>query len=152
MLASAYDIIILLGVTMVLVGIPITVIEHLFGAVPPKEIQYLLFLSVTYAYFVGFWVKGGATTGMRPWKLVVAMSDSGDPLSWYAASVRFAALMTTWLSLSVTLWFMATRNTDHFLFLLAAAVPAVSMLVMALGRDRLALQDIASGSSVFRVR
>jgi len=151
MLASAYDAIILLGVCMLLVGIPITVSKEVFGAVPPKWIQYLLFVSVSYAYFVGFWVKGGATTGMRPWKLMVAMGGSGDPVSWMTASVRFAVLMVTWLSLAMTLWYIAIHDTGHFLFFVAAAIPAMSLLVMVLGRDRTALHDMASGSGVFRI-
>jgi len=151
MLASCYDVLILLGLAMLLVGIPITLSIEILGATPPKWAQYLLSLSVAYAYFVGFWVKGGSTTGMRPWKLMVAMQESGEPLTWMVASVRFAVLMTTWLTLSMTMWYMATKDTGHFLFFIAAAIPAVSLLVMLLSKDRAALQDIISGSSVFRV-
>jgi len=151
MLASCYDGLILLGVAMLLVGIPITLSIEILGATPPKWAQYLLFLVVAYAYFVGFWVKGGATTGMRPWKLMVAMQGSGDPLSWMAASVRFAILMTTWLTLCMTLWYIMSNDTGHFLFFVAATIPAVSLLVMLLSKDRAALQDIISGSGVFRV-
>ncbi|ATX81141.1 RDD family protein [Mariprofundus ferrinatatus] len=152
MLASGYDLTILFGVTMLLVGIPITVSVELFGLTPPKWLQGLLFLSVTYAYFVGFWVKGGATTGMRPWKLRLAMLESGDPLSWFTASVRFAGLIITWLALAMTLWYIATKDTGHFLFFLAASIPAMSLLVMTLGRDHLALHDLLSGSGVYRLK
>jgi len=151
LLASCYDGLILLGIAMFLVGIPITVSEQMFGATPPKWAQYLLFLSVSYAYFVGFWVKGGATTGMRPWKLMVATSETGMPLSWMAASVRFAVLMLTWLTLGMTLWYIATKDTGHFLFFVAAIIPAVSLVAMMLSKDRVALQDLVSGTGVFRV-
>lgn len=151
LLASCYDGLILLGISMLLVGIPITVSEQLLGAMPPKWAQYLLFMVVAYAYFVGFWVKGGATTGMRPWKLMVATSETGMPLTWLSASVRFAVLMLTWLTLGMTLWYIATKDTGHFLFFIAATIPAVSLVVMVLSKDRAALQDLVSGTGVFRV-
>jgi len=151
LLASCYDGIILLGISMLLVGVPITVSIEVLGSTPPKWLQYLLFLTVSYAYFVGFWVKGGATTGMRPWKLMVATSDTGMPLSWMAASVRFTVLMLTWLTLGMTLWYIATKDTGHFLFFIAATIPAVSLVVMMLSKERAALQDMVSGTGVFRV-
>jgi len=151
-LATAYDLVILFGVTMLLVGLPITISIETFGLKPPQWLQGLLFLTVTFAYFVGFWVKGGATTGMRPWKLKLAMLESGDPLSWFAACVRFAALIITWLGLGMTLWHIATKDTGHFLFFVAAGIPALSLLVMALSKDRLALHDLISASGVFRLK
>ena len=151
-LASAYDLTILFGVSMLLVGLPITISVETFGLVPPKWLQGILFLTVTFAYFVGFWVKGGATTGMRPWKLKLAMLESGDPIDWFAACVRFAALMITWLGLGMTLWYIATKDTGHFLFFVAASIPAMSLLVMVLSKDRLALHDLISSSGVFRLK
>ena len=151
LLASCYDGIILFGITILLVGVPISVSIEVLGATPPKWLQYLLFLTVSYAYFVGFWVKGGATTGMRPWKLMVATSETGMPLTWLSASVRFAVLMLTWLTLGMTLWYIVTKDTGHFLFFIAATIPAVSLVVMVLSKDRTALQDLVSGTGVFRV-
>jgi uncharacterized RDD family membrane protein YckC len=151
-LASGYDLAILFGVTMLLVGLPITISIEAFGLMPPKWLQGLLFLTVTFAYFVGFWVKGGATTGMRPWRLKLAMLETGNPLSWFAACVRFATLMITWLGLGMTLWYIATRDTGHFLFFIAAGIPAFSMLIMVLSKDRLALHDLISGSAVYRLK
>ena len=152
LLASAYDLTILFGITMLLVGLPITISIDVLGLTPPKWLQGLLFLTVTFTYFVGFWVKGGATTGMRPWKLKLAMLETGDPLDWFAACVRFAALMITWLGLGMTLWYIATRDTGHFLFFIAASIPAMSMLIMVLSKDRLALHDLISGSGVCRLK
>jgi len=151
-LASCYDLTILFGITMLLVGLPITISIEAFGMTPPKWLQATLFLTVTFAYFVGFWVRGGATTGMRPWKLKIAMLETGDPLSWFAACIRFAALMITWLGLGMTLWYIATKDTGHFLFFIAAGIPAFSMLVMALSKDQLALHDLISGSGIYRIK
>ncbi len=151
-LASAYDLIILFGIAILLVGLPITVSIQIFGLTPPQWLQNSLFLTITFAYFVGFWVKGGATTGMRPWKLKLAMLETGDPLDWFAACSRFAALMITWLGLGMALWYIATKNTGHFLFFVASTIPAMSLLVMLLSKDRLALHDLISGSGVFRLK
>ena len=117
-----------------------------------KWVQGLLFITVVAAYFIGFWVKGGATTGMRPWKLRLAMLETGDPLSPFTASVRAAGLLITWLALAMTLWYIATKDTGHFLFFLAASIPALSLLVMALSKDKLALHDLISGSTVYRLK
>ena len=151
-LASAYDLTILFGVTMILVGIPITISDQALGIMPPQWLQGLLFLTVVGAYFIGFWVRGGATTGMRPWKLRLAMLETGDPLTPFTASIRFAGLMLTWMALSMTLWYIATKDTNHFLFFVAASIPALSMLVMFLSKEKLALHDLISGSTVYRLK
>lgn len=151
-LASGYDLTILFGLTMLLVGLPITVSIEMFNATPPKWLQGVLFLTVTYAYFAGFWVRGGATTGMRPWKLKVAMLETGNPLSWFSATARFVGLIVTWLALAMTLWYIATKDTGHFLFFVAASVPAFSMIVMVLSKDQLTLHDMISGSTIYRLK
>ncbi|GAV19942.1 RDD family protein [Mariprofundus micogutta] len=150
--ASAYDLTILFGVTMLFVGLPITISVEMFGVTPPQWLKGLLFLTVVAAYFIGFWVKGGATTGMRPWKLRLAMLETGDPLSPFTASVRFAGLILTWLALAMTLWYIATKDTGHFLFFVAASIPAISLLVMTLSKEKLALHDLISGSTVYRLK
>lgn len=151
-LACAYDLTILFGITMLLVGLPITISQEVFGFSPPQWLQGMLFVTVTFAYFAGFWVKGGATTGMRPWKLKLAMLETGESLNWFAASGRFAALMITWLSLGMTLWYIATKDTGHFLFFVAAGIPAMSLLLMVLSKDRLALHDLISGTGIYRLK
>ena len=150
LLASAYDGAILFGLCFI-AFIPVTLAEHVLGEAP-HWLKAMLIVSIAYAYFAGFWVKDGATTGMRPWKLKVAMGESGDPVTWLAASIRFAVLMVTWLALAMTLWFMATRDTGHFLFFVAASVPAISLLVMTISRDHQALHDLISGTAIYRLR
>lgn len=150
LLASAYDGVILFGLCFI-AFIPVTAAEQALGEMP-HWVKGLLLVCIAYAYFVGFWVRGGATTGMRPWKLQVAMNKSGDPLTWTAASIRFAVLMATWLALGMTLWFIATKDTGHFLFFVAASIPAMSLLTMVLSKERPALHDIISGSGVYRIK
>jgi len=147
--ASCYDVTILFGICF-LAFVPLTMIEQSTGNAP-QWLKGLLLLAIAYAYFVGFWVKDGSTTGMRPWKLKVAMNETGNPLSPAIASIRFAILMLTWLTLGMTLWYISTKDTGHFLFFLAAIIPAASLVIMLLSRERTALQDIISGTGIFKV-
>jgi len=149
MLASAYDGLILFGLCF-LTFIPLTAVEQSLGAAP-HWLKGALLLVISYAYFVGFWVKGGATTGMRPWKLMVVMNASGDALSWSAATTRYAGLMLTWLALGMTLWYVIIKDTGHFLFFVAATIPALSMLVMAFSKDGSTLHDLISSTGVYKI-
>jgi len=149
MLASGYDMLILIGV-LFLTFIPVTMAEQAWGTID-QWLKGLLIITIAYAYFVGFWVNGGATTGMRPWKLQVAMNASGNPLSVLAATTRFAALMLTWLALGMTLIYMMHRDTNHLLFFISALLPAFSLLVMMLTRERQSLHDLISGTAVYRL-
>jgi len=148
-LASAYDGLILFGLCF-LAFIPLTIVEQNLGEAP-HWLKGALLLVISFAYFVGFWVRGGATTGMRPWKLMVVMNETGDSLTWIAASVRFAGLIITWLSLGMTLWYIITKDTGHFLFFIAATIPALSMLVMVLSKDRSTLHDLISDTGIYKV-
>ena len=152
-LATVYDIAILIGLAF-MVFIPVSVAEQSFGSIDNWTKQ-LLFSTVAFAYFVGFWHKAGTTTGMRPWKLHVAMIDTGDKPSLAAASIRFIALALTWIALGATFFqmniYIGTGQIDRTLFAISSVMPALSMLIMILTPRRQALHDILSGTSVFRV-
>lgn len=94
------------------------------------------------------------TTGMRPWRLHVAMLDTGDRPSIAAAGIRFTALSLTWIALGATFFqmnmYIATGQIDRPIFAIASLMPALSMLIMILTPQRQALHDILSGTSVFR--
>ncbi|MDT8376473.1 MAG: RDD family protein [Mariprofundaceae bacterium] len=149
--AAGYDLLILFSVCMVAVGIPITISAELFAAHPPQWLQYALFMAVSYAYLVGFWFKAGATTGMRPWKLRLAMTGSGDPISLMAATIRFFGLMITWLAMGTTLLNPFGHHTGDPELIVAAALPALSLLCMILTPNRQALHDLISGTGVYRI-
>ncbi len=149
LLASGYDCLILIGL-LFLAFIPVTMAEQALGPID-QWLKGLLVISIAYAYFVGFWIRGGATTGMRPWKLQVAMAGSGDTLGMTAATVRFAGLMLTWLALGMTLAYMMVRDTHHLLFFISALVPALSLMIMMLTRDRQPLHDLVAGTTVYRI-
>ncbi|MDX8389336.1 MAG: RDD family protein [Mariprofundaceae bacterium] len=150
LLASAYDSVILFGVIFA-VYIPITWIEQRYGEIPNVWKQMLL-MAVAYAYFVGFWSKGGATTGMRPWQLRVAMSDSGNPLGLATATARFMVLMLTWLALGLTFIYLSAQATTQPYYLLAAIIPAASLVSMLFSRNNQTLHDLVSGTTIFRVK
>ncbi|MDQ6967432.1 MAG: RDD family protein [Mariprofundaceae bacterium] len=151
-LASGYDLTILFG----LLFIPFAILTSFDPSMQsvPKWLQYLLSSSVAFAYFVGFWNKAGMTTGMRPWRLHVAMIDTGDRPNIAAAGIRFVALALTWVALGATFFqlnlYLATGQIDRPVFAIASLMPAVSMLIMILTKKRQALHDFLSGTSVFR--
>jgi len=151
-LASGYDLTILFGLLFIAFGL-LTLIDPTMQSIP-KWLQYLLFFSVAFAYFVGFWSKAGMTTGMRPWRLHVAMLDTGNRPNIAAAGIRFTALSLTWIALGATFFqmnvYIATGQIDRPIFAIASLMPALSMLIMILTPQRQALHDILSGTSVFR--
>ncbi|MDX8407112.1 MAG: hypothetical protein R8L58_01880 [Mariprofundaceae bacterium] len=69
-----------------------------------------------------------------------------------AATVRFAGLMLTWVALGMTLVYMMYRDTNHLLFFISAILPAFSLLVMMLTRERQSLHDLISGTAVYRLQ
>jgi len=150
LLAAGYDAALLVGIGFV-VFIPVSIAEQYIGTVP-DWIKQLLFMTVAYGYFVGFWYKDGATTGMRPWKLRLAMAGSGDPVSLMAATVRFFGLMITWLAIAMTLFYLFGHYTGHPLFIVAALLPALSMLCMMLTPRRQALHDLIAGTGIYRIK
>lgn len=147
--AALYDLAIFFALAFI-AFIPVTIIEQYTGPTP-HWLKGLLFTTVAYAYFVGFWVRGGATTGMRPWKLRVAMVETGNPVPWGTATLRFLALGITWLALGMTVLYIGTGNMYHALFAVASLIPAVSMLCMLLSKHRQPLHDLIAGTNVFRV-
>ena len=149
LLGACYDVALLVGIGFI-AFIPVSIVEQQIGAAP-DIVKQLLFVAVAYGYFAGFWFKTGATTGMRPWKLRVAMVNSGDLITLTAATVRFFALMVTWLALAMTLLYLFGHYTDHPLFLIAAALPAVSLACMMLTPNRQALHDLVSGTGVYHI-
>ncbi len=153
-LASGYDLTILFGLMFMVFGI-LTALDPGMSHTP-KWLQYILSCSIAFAYFVGFWSKAGCTTGMRPWKLRVAMVDTGNHPNMMAAAIRFITLGITWFALVVTFFqlnlYLSTGHIDRLVFAIASIIPALSMLMMILTPQRQALHDIVSGSSVFRIK
>jgi uncharacterized RDD family membrane protein YckC len=74
------------------------------AAIPPGNLPYqALLVSITGAFFVGFWVRGGQTLGMRAWRLRVQRPD-GRPLDAGLALTRLAAGSLSLLPLGAGRW------------------------------------------------
>ncbi|MDQ6976239.1 MAG: RDD family protein [Mariprofundaceae bacterium] len=149
MLAGSYDLMILLAIAFI-AFIPVSMAEEQFGP-SPEWLKQVLLTILVFAYLSGFWMKGGATTGMRPWNLQVAMIDTGNHPALSMAVVRAFCLSLTWLSLATTLMYMAMRQTDDLIFFLSASIPAISLFCMLLTPQRQALHDVLAGTSVYRL-
>lgn len=167
LLSGLYDAALLVGVGF-LAFIPVSIVEQQTGTAP-DWIKQLLFMSVAYGYFVGFWYKDGATTGMRPWKLRLAMAESGDPLTLMAATVRFFGLALTWLAFMLIVFYTYAVNANNIeifnrlfsaiprqmiapVFLLFASIPAISLFCMLMTKRRQALHDLIAGTGIYRIR
>jgi len=149
-LAGCYDAALLVGIGFI-AFLPVSIVEQNIGEAP-AWVKQLLFMTVSFGYFVGFWFKDSATTGMRPWKLRVAMINSGDSITMMAAIVRYFGLLITWLAMAMTLLYLFGHYTGHPLFMVAAGLPAVSMLCMMLTPRRQALHDLIAGTGIYRVK
>ncbi|MDQ6962609.1 MAG: RDD family protein [Mariprofundaceae bacterium] len=147
--AGLYDLIIFIGVGMI-AFIPISILKELNVEIP-DWMSTFVFCSVAYAYFAGFWVKGQATTGMRPWKLRVVHQVTGEALSFQMATVRFIIFGLVWLSLGYVMLCIRDANITGWDFALAAVIPFISLLCMAFTRQRQALHDLLSESCVYKV-
>jgi len=130
--------------------IPVAITEHYAGSIS-GWLKSMLLLTVCYAYFVGFWVRTGTTTGMLPWRLRVAMAASGISVRLTAATVRFFGLAITWMALGTTAFFVMTGQTKESLFFIASGIPIVSMVCLGTTPHRQTLHDLIAGTSVFRL-
>lgn len=52
-------------------------------------LEFIVLWSVTGAYAMASWRRGGQTLGMRPWRLRVVAADGGVP-TWRALLIRYA--------------------------------------------------------------
>jgi len=150
--SSLYDLIVLFAITFLFVGLPISGIEYAIGSPPEKWVQQLLFFSVAFAYYVGFWHKGsGATTGMRTWKLQVANIDTGDKPTLLAATMRFLGFGITIIALGFTFYALKTGNTQNFQFFLSSTLPALSLICVLITPQKQTLHDLIARTSVYQV-
>jgi uncharacterized RDD family membrane protein YckC len=58
--------------------------------------QAFTFIVIPSGFFIGFWMRGGQTLGMRSWRIKL-VTDSGLPLSLSSAFVRLLAALLSLL-------------------------------------------------------
>jgi uncharacterized RDD family membrane protein YckC len=107
-----YDALLLTAVlffaTLPLISIP----EDLQSILLVEAMKVFWYLLVSYIYFAGFWLKGGQTPGMKPWKIVLVDMQGGN-VSKKQVSVRFFSAILSWCLAGLGfLWMIVDRN--HF--------------------------------------
>ena len=109
--ALFYDLLVLLGIVFI-AALPLPWFDQITGgAVLGLWIKRLYLLTVCFAYFGGFWVKGGQTLGMRAWQLRV-IRNSGRALGWGDAVKRFTGLCLAVITLGLGFFWMPA-DTRH---------------------------------------
>jgi len=70
----------------------------------------LYLLAIAYAFFIGFWVWGGNTLGMKAWRLRLVDSE-GARVTPRAATHRFVTALLSWLPAGAGfLWALIDRE------------------------------------------
>jgi len=89
MAALSYDTLLVISILM-LVTLAIVALRGGEPVSPSNLLYQLALVAATGGFFVGFWVRGGQTLGMRAWRLRVQQA-SGEDLNWKVGLIRFAA-------------------------------------------------------------
>lgn len=105
-----YDALLLTAVlffaTLPLISIP----ENLQSIPLIEAMKAFWYLLVSYIYFAGFWLKGGQTPGMKPWKIILVDMQGGN-VNKKQVSVRFFSAILSWSLAGLGfLWMIVDRN------------------------------------------
>ncbi len=98
--AVLYDSLLLTALLMLVSFVYLPLVGQVLPPGISRPLYQVLLLAVSYAYFAGFWVRGGQTLGLRTWKLR-AVGRDGGPVTWMRATWRFLAAMFSWLCLGL---------------------------------------------------
>ena len=109
--ALFYDLFVLLGIVFI-AALPLPWLDQITGGAElGLWIKRLYLLGVCFAYFGGFWVKGGQTLGMKAWQLRVIQKDERT-LGWRDAVKRFTGLCLAVVTLGLGFFWMP-NDTRH---------------------------------------
>jgi uncharacterized RDD family membrane protein YckC len=100
--AILYDLLMILAILMISTWL----LMPLTGGNPirPGDLAYQLYLLlVCSGYYIGFWVFGGQTVGMRAWRIKL-QTLAGTPLSWEQATKRLLWAVLTLIPCGLGLW------------------------------------------------
>ena len=91
--AILYDLILLCAILLI-ASLPWVISDIRQGQ--PGYIYYVIFIyALIPLYYIGFWVHGGQTLGMKTWKIRVVDLD-GHPIGWGKSSLRMVcAILST---------------------------------------------------------
>ncbi|HEY7871085.1 MAG TPA: RDD family protein [Rudaea sp.] len=115
--AAVYDLLPLIGLWFVAAVLALAVTggaldTHTFAG---KCIVQGFALTLSAAYFIVSWTRGGQTIAMRAWKLRV-VDTNGAPLRWPQALLRFIVALVSLAALGAGFWwalFDPQRRTWH---------------------------------------
>ena len=119
--AIGYDCLLLIALYVVAAALVVLPAGMLFGIQDPagdalvRLLLQLLLVMVSLGFFVGFWLHGGQTLGMRAWRIRVVRAD-GYPLHAGNALLRALAALFSWATLGLGfLWMLVDpeRLTWH---------------------------------------
>ena len=109
--ALFYDLLVLLGIVFI-AALPLPWFDQITGGAElGLWIKRLYLLGVCFAYFGGFWIKGGQTLGMKAWQLRVIQKDE-RALGWRDAVKRFTGLCLAVITLGLGFFWMP-NDTRH---------------------------------------
>ena len=109
--ALFYDLLVLLGIVFI-AALPLPWFDQITGGAElGLWIKRLYLLGVCFAYFGGFWIKGGQTLGMKAWQLRV-IQKAGRALGWRDAVKRFTGLCLAVITLGLGFFWMP-NDTRH---------------------------------------
>lgn len=105
LIAAIYDLLPLLGLWFVASLLALLVSG---GALDPHRLAHKLLVqglvvTLTAAYFVLSWTRGGQTIGMRAWRLRV-VRDDGSPVDGPRALLRFTVALVSLAALGAGFW------------------------------------------------
>jgi uncharacterized RDD family membrane protein YckC len=109
--AIFYDALLLTAVLFFATFIILLIPEQIRNTDPFVQVAKICwYLLVSYTYFVGFWLHGGQTPGMKPWKIALVDIQGGNP-SLKQATVRFFSAILSWSLLGAGfLWMLVDRK------------------------------------------
>lgn len=110
--AIFYDCLLLIALYVVVTALVVLPAGMLFDIQDPaadplvRLLVRLLLSLVSLVFFVGFWLRGGQTLGMRAWRIRVVRAD-GAPLHAGNALLRALAALLSWAALGIGfLWML----------------------------------------------
>ncbi len=114
--AIGYDCLLLIALYVLVGALVVLPAGMLFGVPEPASdalvrlLLQLLLTLVTLGFFVGFWLHGGQTLGMRAWRVRVVRAD-GRPLHAGNALLRALGALLSWATLGLGfLWMLVDRD------------------------------------------
>ncbi len=100
--AAVYDALLVAALCVIPTSIVIAVRGG--GPIPPGDpLLRILLITTIGTFFVGFWVYGGQTLGMRAWRLRIER-ESGQALRPGRALLRFAAAIPSIALFGIGIW------------------------------------------------